>query len=113
MMGWRGTTALAVFILSLAPMMTGAVHGQDLRDGKAEYDRYCAPCHDKGFWAANRIGQRLGEEHADIRYRDDLNVPYVETVVRRGMGSMPPYRLTELSPEELQAIADYLTREAR
>jgi cytochrome c5 len=105
--------ALAAFTLGLAGAAHAADLSKDLQYGKDRYDRYCAPCHDKGFWGAQKIGARLGEEHAVLEDRTDLNGPYIETVVRAGFGSMPPYRLTEVSPKELDAIAQYLTRKER
>jgi len=106
--------AIAVFTLGLTTTACQAAdRSTDLAYGKDRYERYCAPCHNKGYWAAQKLGARLGEENAVLEDRTDLNVPYVETVVRVGMGSMPPYRKTEVSPEELDAIANYLTRKER
>ena len=102
--------ALVAILLGLAASARAADVPTDMQHGKARYDRMCAPCHNKGFWAANRLGARLGEENAVLEDRTDLNTDYIETVVRRGMGSMPPYRKTELSPGDLDAIAEYLTR---
>lgn len=102
-------TALAVFAAGWAASAQAA----DLQYGKDRYERFCAPCHNAGFWAANRIGARLGKDQALLENRTDLNAPYIEIVVQQGIGSMPPYRLTEVSPDELDAIADYLTRKER
>jgi cytochrome c5 len=104
---------MAALTLGLATSAHAAGLSKDMQYGKDRYDRYCAPCHAKGLWGALKIGARLGEENAVLENRTDLNIPYIETVVRRGMGSMPPYRLTEVSPQELDAIAQYLTRKER
>ena len=102
--------ALAATLLGLSASAQAADMSKDMQHGKERYDRMCAPCHNKGFWAANRLGERLGDENAVLEDRTDLNTDYIETVVRKGMGSMPPYRKTELSPGDLDAIAEYLTR---
>jgi len=102
--------ALAAVTLGLA----GSAHAAGgHKSGEALYERFCAPCHNTGFWAAQKLGARYGEENADLRQRKDLNASFIETVVRQGMGSMPPYRKTEVLPDELDAIADYLTRKER
>lgn len=102
--------AAAILIGVTAGAAQAADQGANPSYGKMRYDRMCAPCHNKGYWAANRLGARLGKENAVLENRTDLNTQYIETVVRRGMGSMPPYRKTELSPADLDAISKYLTR---
>lgn len=102
--------ALAATLLGLSASAHAADVPAGMQHGKARYDRMCAPCHNKGFWAANKLGARYGDENAVLEDRKDLNTDYIETVVRKGIGSMPPYRKTELSPGDLDAIAEYLTR---
>lgn len=107
---------MRTLILALSScLLVTAAQAQDGLDetqsvGKERYARMCAPCHNKGFWAANRIAFRSGEEYALLDKRSDLNADYIRQAVRVGIGSMPPYRKTELSDSDLAAITAYLTR---
>jgi len=52
-----------------------------------------------------------GELPAALEERTDLAAVYIQTVVRNGYVSMPFFRPTELSDEDLDALVAYLTRE--
>lgn len=78
--------------------------------GKMIYEERCVHCHQKQFWAGNRIRQRMGDQYAPLDQRTDLNAAYIHQALRRGVGSMIPYRRTELSDAEIDALAAYLTR---
>ena len=52
-----------------------------------------------------------GELPAALEERTDLQAVYIRTVVRNGYVSMPFFRPTELSDEDLDALVAYLTRE--
>lgn len=52
-----------------------------------------------------------GELPALLEERTDLAAVYIRTVVRSGYVSMPFFRPTELSDEDLDALVAYLTRE--
>jgi mono/diheme cytochrome c family protein len=54
-----------------------------------------------------------GELPAALEERTDLVGVYIRTVVRSGYVSMPFFRPTELSDEDLDALVAYLTRERR
>lgn len=51
---------------------------------------------------------RGGELPAALEDRTDLSPELIESVVRYGIFSMPPLRKTEVSDQELKAIAAYL-----
>lgn len=51
-----------------------------------------------------------GEVPPELERRTDLTPALVETVVRKGLGSMPFFRPTEVSRDDLAALAAYLTR---
>ena len=40
--------------------------------------------------------------------RENLNEAYVQTVVRNGFQMMPPFRPTEISDRELEALATFV-----
>jgi mono/diheme cytochrome c family protein len=78
--------------------------------GRKLFNGSCVYCHGPNVWGTFTLGRRLGADHALLEKRTDLVGPYVKTVVRAGMGSMPPFRRTELSDADVDAIVDYLTR---
>jgi mono/diheme cytochrome c family protein len=78
--------------------------------GKQAYYRACMPCHGPGLWGTNRLARRLDKDHALLESRTDLTPEIIRAAVRLGLGSMPPYRRTEVSDADVQAIAAYLTR---
>jgi mono/diheme cytochrome c family protein len=89
-----------------------AVAGQ-VEAGKRLYEHTCIHCHGPGFWGTNRLAKRIDKEHALLENRTDLSAGAIQAIVRNGIGSMPPLRKTELSDEQVAAIAAYLTRNNR
>jgi mono/diheme cytochrome c family protein len=94
--------------------------------GREVFDERCAACH--GPIPKDLIGppylppmpgtQALqarykGAVPAELEQRTDLTVEFVKAIVRGGLNSMPFYRPTELSDEDLTALEAYLTRESR
>jgi len=81
--------------------------------GYVQYQRDCVVCHGSG---PARPGTRAlhtkygGKEPALLAERRDLAPEYVRTIVRHGVYVMPPFRKTELSDADLDAIVAYLTR---
>jgi len=102
-------TAIAAFIAA------AAVWAQDGADpsGKAVYDKWCTPCHGDGpgkpgtMVLIQRYGDRLP---ALLEERSDMTYEYLQTFVRQGVGVMPPFRKTEITDSELEAMIDYLLR---
>ena len=78
--------------------------------GRKLYNGSCVYCHGPNVWGTFTLGRRLGADHALLEQRTDLVGPYVKTVIRAGLGSMPAFRRTELTDADVDAIADYLTR---
>jgi mono/diheme cytochrome c family protein len=88
--------------------------------GKQVYDHWCAPCHGPGLGLPG-FGGLPGTQQLGIKYRDadiptvldertDLVPEFIEVTVRQGVSFMPQFRKTEISDEELTALAAYLTR---
>jgi mono/diheme cytochrome c family protein len=91
--------------------------------GREVFQERCAACH--GPIPLDLIGppylppmpgtQALrarykGAEPAELERRTDLTAEFVNSIVRRGLNSMPFFRPTELSDEDLTALDAYLTR---
>jgi (+)-pinoresinol hydroxylase len=81
--------------------------------GRTIYDKWCAPCHAPG--PGHPGTQALdalyhGSKPGALEQRDDLTAPFITTIVRQGVYSMPFFRKTEIDDAELTALAAYLTR---
>ncbi|MBI2994766.1 MAG: cytochrome c [Gammaproteobacteria bacterium] len=89
--------------------------GPDLHAGRQTFEFWCAPCHAAGdeHPGTRRLGERLGPELAVLLERPGLDGTYVQTVVRSGFQMMPPFRTTEISDEELNALAAYVADASR
>jgi len=84
--------------------------------------RACAPCHgsDRGDFGramlpgtdALRIKYQ-GKVPALLEQRTDLTPEVIRTYVRRGTWSMPPFRKSELTDAQIDAISAYLAVSAR
>ena len=109
------------------PAEAGPTRGTALeRRGLEVFNQRCAACHGPiptelhgpAFLPPMPGTQALaaryrGELPAELAERTDLQAVYIRTVVRNGYVSMPFFRPTELSDEDLDALVAYLTRERR
>jgi (+)-pinoresinol hydroxylase len=82
-------------------------------DGYLQFQNSCAVCHGAG---PERPGTRAlaakykGAQPALLEQRTNLTPDFIKYTVRHGVSVMPPFRKTELSDADLNAIAAYLTR---
>jgi len=109
-------SCLAIAALAVAAAVAGADEPSltpRQQEGKRLYDHICIYCHSPGVWGTNRLAKRMDKEHAVLENRTDLSAGAIQTIVRTGIGSMPPLRKTELSDADVAAIAAYLTRQNR
>lgn len=94
--------------------------------GREVFDQRCAACHGEipdeifgpVFLPPMPGTQALRERYggalpAVLEERTDLTPELIEAVVRDGLRSMPFFRPTELSDEDLGALTAYLTGNAR
>jgi mono/diheme cytochrome c family protein len=92
--------------------------------GQEVYDQRCVACHgaipEEIFGptflppmpGTQVLRARYGDAlPAELERRTDLSREYITAVVRTGLGSMPFFRPTELSDEDLEALVAYLTRD--
>jgi mono/diheme cytochrome c family protein len=54
-----------------------------------------------------------GAKPAELEQRTDLTADFVKAIVRNGLNSMPFFRPTELSDDDVSALGAYLTRKQR
>lgn len=85
-----------------------------LAKGKDVYERLCISCHDAGGGHPGTLilAQIRGPEFAIITQRPDLTTDYIKEIVQEGLVEMPPFRPTEISPAELDALANYIIAES-
>jgi (+)-pinoresinol hydroxylase len=104
---------ILVSILAAAVATADAAFTPQQQQGKRVYNHICVYCHSPGVWGTNRLAKRMDKDHAVLENRTDLSTTVIQTVVRTGIGSMPPLRKTEISDADLAAVAAYLTRKNR
>jgi mono/diheme cytochrome c family protein len=94
--------------------------GADVARGKQVYDYWCGTCHGAGLGLPGFDGLP-GTQQLRIKYRGtnisplleertDLVPDFVKVIVRQGVSFMPQFRKTEISDEDLDALAAYLAR---
>ncbi|HSC16090.1 MAG TPA: cytochrome c [Gammaproteobacteria bacterium] len=79
--------------------------------GNQVFQYWCAPCHAPG--ARHPGTQALealykGAKPAALEQRTDLLPDLTRAFVRTGVSVMPPFRKTEISDADLEALAAYL-----
>ena len=94
----------------LAALVPIAAHsaGETARSPEEIYQTRCAYCHDSGGWGTRVLARRTAEGQAELLQRTDLPPAYTMLVVRRGIGAMPQFTPTELTDDELEALANWL-----
>jgi mono/diheme cytochrome c family protein len=111
----RRPAILACALLTLATV-TAVASAQDDAVGRGErvFDYWCAPCHDPGpghpGTQSLEIKYRGTDQPSTIEDRTDLTPELVKVFVRQGILSMAPFRKTEITDAELDALAAYLAQ---
>jgi len=103
-------TAIAALAGSAAvwaqePAEPGLTRGSDV------FQYWCAPCHAPGPQHPGTQALAAlyrGEKPAALEERTDLAPEITRTFVRTGVSVMPPFRKTEISDADLEALAAYL-----
>jgi mono/diheme cytochrome c family protein len=74
------------------------------------FDAHCGICHASKEYAT-AILERRGRKPAALADRTDLRAEDIKSIVRNGIGSMPPQTRVDISDADLDCIAAYLGRE--
>jgi len=98
----------------------GSTHAADspaVQRGNTKFQHSCAPCHGPGP-GTDGFAALPGTAALQLKYkgalpalleaRKDLTVEILKVYLRRGSWSMPPFRKTELTDQEISDIAAYL-----
>lgn len=98
-------------------VINGATYAQDHAAehaaGRAVYAKWCAPCHDPGVThpGTNALTAKYhGVKSGVLLEWQDLPASTVKFFVRHGISVMPQFRKTEISDQDLDALAAYLAR---
>ena len=110
----------AVILLAttaVTPLLSRDTRAQGMADktqGQNVYNYWCTPCHapGPGHPGTQSLQVKYGNSGipAVLEQREDLSPEFVQTIVRKGIMSMAPFRKTEISDNELAAIAAYLSQ---
>ncbi len=93
----------------------------DVARGKEVFEQYCKPCHGAGrgddgapmLPGTHALTLKYrGQKPGLLEERTDLPADLLRALVRSGVASMPPFRKTEVTDEDLAAIAAYLAKTA-
>ena len=89
--------------------------GPERHAGQQTFEFWCAPCHAAGAEhpGTRRLAERLSPELSVLLERPGLEAAYVQAVVRNGFQMMPPFRATEISDEQLNALAVFVADASR
>jgi len=88
--------------------------GAPLERGAAVFNNWCSACHSRGPQnapgTASLQNKYQGSVPAALEDRRDLTPEVVKVFVRNGVAMMAPFRKTEVSDADLEALASYLAR---
>jgi mono/diheme cytochrome c family protein len=107
------TTRRSFRFAAAAFALAGGAHAQDGRVERGEevFRYWCAPCHapgprHPGTQALDALYK--GAKPGALEQRTDLVPELTRSFVRTGVSVMPPFRKTEISDANLDALAAYL-----
>jgi mono/diheme cytochrome c family protein len=106
-------------VAGAAALALGQAAGQDaatVERGDQVFQYWCAPCHapgpkHPGTQALDALYR--GQKPGALEERTDLVPALTQTFVRTGVSIMPPFRKTEISDDDLAALAAYLAPRSR
>ena len=100
--------------LSLSPAQAQTAGTID--HGKQVFEYWCSACHGAGRDRPGTNALRIkynGAKPALLEERTDLPPEVLKPFVRTGIFTMPPFRKTEISDADLDALAAYIARKKR
>jgi mono/diheme cytochrome c family protein len=109
----RTLAALPGLFVALMLCAIGSARAADapnLARGRQVFETRCVFCHGEGLGhpAWQLLALKKGKDKAEILGRPDLTPVYIEHVVRNGFIEMPPFRASEISNRDLDALAAYV-----
>lgn len=106
----KAMLTLAVALVALMPVAatSAADPPAEVAGGEALFASKCASCHARAGWGTRALARRMPIDQAELLQRDAVPAVLVKLVVRRGVGSMPPFTPTDLDDEDLERLARWL-----
>lgn len=113
-MGWL-TLVFAAAVTGPAFAQAGAADASKPERGKAVYQYWCATCHSegRGFPGTAALTVKYKGQPgtpALLTERTNLTPQGLKFFVRQGVSVMPPFRKTEITDADLDALTVFLTR---
>jgi mono/diheme cytochrome c family protein len=108
---------LLAFVAIGCAATTLAQKPTDVAHGKEVFEHYCKPCHGEGrgddgaplLPGTHALTLKYrGQKPGLLEERTDLPPELIKAFVRSGIASMPPFRKTEVTDADLDAVAAYL-----
>jgi mono/diheme cytochrome c family protein len=99
--------------LLLASVANAADEKKPAVSGQVVYEKWCAPCHAPGPGHPGTQSLDLkykGKTTAVLLDRTDLSPQVVATFVRQGVLLMAPFRKTEITDAELNALSAFVAQ---
>lgn len=112
----RIAVAASLACASLVAGSGAAAEPASVAAGAAVYNRWCVHCHSSGRGNPGTESLQVkyaGKLPAVLLDRTDLAPEVVARFVRTGVLSMPPFRKTEISDAQIDAVSAYLADAAR
>jgi mono/diheme cytochrome c family protein len=100
-----------LWLVGLLAALSAGAEAQEPDRGSAVFQSWCAPCHAPGpRHPGTQALEALykGAKPAALEERTDLVPELTRAFVRTGVSVMPPFRKTEISDADLEALAAYL-----
>ncbi len=113
---FKTSAALAATCLALG--VNGALASDNpapVERGRAVYSQWCLSCHGPGQHTPGTMAlffKYEGKLPPLLEWRSDLTPQVLEAVIRHGVSVMPSFRKTEISDDDIGALASYLKHSA-
>lgn len=108
------TLTLSVIVLTAAFVCSPSIAQSAPADpGKLVFDQWCVHCHGSGdeMPGTNALKAKYRDQvPALLEVRSDLTPAFIRHFVRSGISVMAPFRKTEISDADLDALVKYLAR---
>jgi (+)-pinoresinol hydroxylase len=109
------TLAFSVTAAGLAFAQAGVADPAKVERGQAVYQYWCATCHSegRGFPGTAALAVKYKGQPgtpAVLAQRTNLTPQSIKFFVRQGVSVMPPFRKTEVSDADLDALTAFMTR---
>jgi (+)-pinoresinol hydroxylase len=119
--GMPRKTLLVGILAAIAANAAFSQETDSVARGKTVFERYCAACHGDGGGDESEAAAALpgtlalrlkyqGTTPALLEQRTDLSAQSIRAFIRNGVASMPPFRPTEVTDEDIEAIAEFLAQ---